>query len=101
MKWSNPHIEKSYDLPQSNLSKIQSLYKQILSAAEDPTIVDWVKACEVKIKSMEQEIDGANKALKVTQSLCEDYQKKVVAQIAVYTCQFDISFISSKIGGAL
>lgn len=87
-----PHIEKPYDLPQSNLSKIQSLYKQILSASEDPAIVDWVKACEVKIKNMEQEIDCTNKALEVTQNMCDNYQKKMVH------CETENGLLKAKIG---
>jgi len=71
------HIEKPFDLPPSNLSKIQSLYKQILSASEDPAIVDWVKASEGKIKSMEQDVENTKKALEVSEKMCEEYHKKV------------------------
>lgn len=72
-------IEKNGDLPGANLSKIQSLYKRILSASDNPAIVDWVKTAEAKIASLERELENTNRALDVSQQMCEHYQKQVLA----------------------
>lgn len=71
------NIEKDADLPNSNLSKIQSLYKRILSASDNPAIVDWVKTAESKIASLERDLENTCKALQVSQQMSEDYQKQV------------------------
>jgi hypothetical protein len=42
----------------NNLSKIQALYKRILSAFDNPAIIDWVKAGETKISNLERELDN-------------------------------------------
>ena len=76
-KVSRPNIEKDGDLPSANLSKIQSLYKKILSASENPAIIDWVKAAETKISNLERELENTSKALDVSQQTCEHYQKQV------------------------
>jgi len=74
---SKPKIEKDADLPGANLSKIQALYKRILSASDNPAIIDWVKAAETKISNLERELDNTGKALDVSQKTCEQFQKKV------------------------
>lgn len=74
---SKPNIEKDGDLPGANLSKIQALYKRILSASDNPAIIDWVKAAETKISNLERELDNTGKALDVSQKTCEQFQKKV------------------------
>ena len=70
-------MEKSHELPPANVAKIQSLYKRILSAAENPTIVDWVKTSEYKMNNMERELMNMNRALVVSQQSCEEYRKQV------------------------
>lgn len=72
------NVERNGDLPSSSLSKIQALYKRILSAADSPAIIDWVQAAESKINNLERELENTNKALNVSQLACENYQKKVM-----------------------
>lgn len=74
---SKPSIEKDGDLPAANLSKIQALYKRILAASENPAIIDWVKAAEVKISNLERELDNTGRALDVSQKTCEQFKKQV------------------------
>lgn len=75
---SKASIEKDGEaLPPANLSKIQSLYKRILSASDNPAIVDWVKAAEAKIASLERELENTTRALNASQQVCEDYEKKL------------------------
>ncbi|KAI9560410.1 hypothetical protein GHT06_014427 [Daphnia sinensis] len=75
---SKPSIEKDGDLPGANLSKIQALYKRILAASDNPAIIDWVKAAEVKISNLERELDNTGRALDVSQRTCEQFQKQVL-----------------------
>ncbi|XP_032794482.2 centrosomal protein of 135 kDa isoform X1 [Daphnia magna] len=75
---SKPSIEKDGDLPGANLSKIQALYKRILAASDNPAIIDWVKAAEVKISNLERELDNTGRALDVSQRTCEQFQKQIL-----------------------
>lgn len=88
---SRPNIEKDGDLPSANLSKIQALYKRILSASDNPAIIDWVKAAETKISNLERELENTGKALDVCQQTCEQYRKQVV----VYFFKFSIFTLKS------
>ena len=72
-----PNIQKDGELPGANISKIQALYKRILSASDNPAIIDWVKAAEVKINNLERELENSSRALDVSQQSCEQYQKQV------------------------
>ena len=72
-----PAIEKEKDLPAADLGKIQSLYKRILSAADNPAIIDWVAAAESKMTCMDRDLVNLRRALEVSQKACDDYRRQV------------------------
>ena len=72
-----PCVERDSDLPPGNAAKIQSLFKRILTAADNPSIVDWVKAAETRIANLELDVANSARALEASRTTCEQYRQQV------------------------